>query len=107
MICWRRRSKGKYRRTIRGAGGNSRVIEQAYGSAPERQLMSAACRREDRAHAQQRSRVAATGRKTLSRTFTKLDDPRVALGDVLEPETVKKLCVKAGSLELGAASWRD
>ena len=30
-----------------------------------------------------------------------------ALGDALEPATVKKLCVKAGSLELGAAAWRD
>ena len=31
MICWRRRSNGKYRRMVRG-----KVVEQTYTSAPER-----------------------------------------------------------------------
>ena len=29
------------------------------------------------------------------------------LRDALEPETVKKMCKKAGSLALGAAAWRE
>jgi hypothetical protein len=45
MICWRRRSKGKYQRIVRG-----KTVTQTYNSTPERQLMRAACSREDRAH---------------------------------------------------------
>ena len=62
MVCWRLRSNGKYKRIVRG-----RVVEQTYSSAPERQLMRTACSREERAHTQQRSRVATTGRNTLKR----------------------------------------
>ena len=49
MICWRRRSVGKYSRIVRG-----KLVQQTYTSAPERQLMRAACSREDRAHTQVR-----------------------------------------------------
>eukprot|EP00966_Prymnesium_polylepis_P203564 4716176-Prymnesium_polylepis.1 len=37
MICWRRRSNGKYKRIVRGKA----VEQQTYSSAPERQLMRA------------------------------------------------------------------
>jgi hypothetical protein len=68
MICWRRRSSGKYRRVVRG-----KVVEQTYTSAPEHQLMRAACTRENRAHTQKRSRLATTGRNTLKRSFEKAE----------------------------------
>ena len=107
MICWRRRGKGKYQRTVRGKGGAKRVIEQSYNSAPERQLMRAACNREDRAHTQQRSRLATTGRNTLKREFKKLNDPRIALGSENEPDAIKRLCSAARTNRLGAPEWRS
>ena len=55
MLCWRRRS-AKYRRTVKAKGGGSRVIEQSYTSTPERQLMRAACSREDCGHTHRRGR---------------------------------------------------
>ena len=106
MICWRRRSS-KYRRTIKGKDGAARVVEQSYNSAPERQLMRAACSREDRAHTQVRSRAATTGRNTLKRTFAKAEEEALAtLGGAMEPEYVKKLCAAAGTGKLAGDEWR-
>lgn len=102
MICWRRRSTGKYKRVVRG-----KVVSQTYESAPERQLMRAACSREDRAHTQSRSRVATTGRNTLKRSFAKVDlasMPR--LGGDLEHNFVKTMCVAAGKRDRQSAAWR-
>ena len=83
------------------------MIEQTYTSTPERQLMRAACAREDRAHKQLRSRVATTGRNTLKREFARDDDPCVDLsGGEVEPGTVKRLCGLAGSSKLAAPEWR-
>ena len=102
MICWRRRSNGKYKRIVRG-----KVVQQTYSSAPERQLMRAACSREERAHTQQRSRVAATGRNTLKREFAKVDAaPTLQLGGELEPAFVKKMAVAARAGDRGSALWR-
>ena len=93
MICWRRRSNGKYARMMRG-----KLVEQTYTSAPERQLMRAACAREDRAHTQQRSRVVATGRNTLKRQYDKVNAPeKPSLGGRLELGWVKKQCVAGAS----------
>ena len=67
--------------------------------------MRAACSREDREHAQLRSRVATTGRNTLKRTFDKLDAELLPqLGGALEPEFIKKMCIAAGAGE--SADWR-
>ena len=67
--------------------------------------MRAACSREDRAHTQVRSRVATTGRNTLKRSFDKLDQELMPeLGNVLEPEFIKKMCLAAEAGE--AANWR-
>jgi hypothetical protein len=88
-------------------GGAERVVEQSYNSAPERQLMRAACNREDRAHTQQRSRLATTGRNTLKREFKKLNDPRIALGSENEPDAIKRLCSAARTNRLGAPEWRS
>ena len=102
MVCWRRRSNGKYKRIVRG-----RVVEQTYSSAPERQLMRAACSREERAHTQQRSRVATTGRNTLKREFAKVDAPaKLQLGGALEPAFVKKMAVAARAGDRASALWR-
>ena len=106
MICWRRR--GNYRRTVKAKGGGSRVITQSYDSAPERQLMRAARSREDRAHANSRSRVASTGRNTLARSFSKLEAellPTLA-GNALEPEFVSKLAAAARTGERATKAWR-
>ena len=90
MICWRRRSS-RYLRNVRG-----KVVAQTYTSAPERQLMRAACAREDRAHTQPRSRLALTGRNTLKRSFDKVE--AVAMpslgGEEVGVEFVKR-CVAA------------
>ena len=102
MICWRRRSNGKYKRTVRG-----KVIEQTYTSAPERQLMRASCSREDRAHTQKRSRVATTGRNTLKRSGAKVDAPTpVSLGGELTSEFVKRMCVAAAEGDRQSVLWR-
>ena len=102
MICWRRRSNGKYKRTVRG-----KVIEQTYTSAPERQLMRASCSREDRAHTQKRSRLAATGRNTLKRQYDKVDAAAMpSLGGDLEMGFVKKMCVAAADADRASALWR-
>ena len=93
IICWRRRSQGTYKRNIRRKGA-VRTVVQGYGSPPERQLMRAACFREERAHTQKRSRVATTGRNTLARSLPKAEMAALpALGDALEPERVKRLCL--------------
>jgi hypothetical protein len=102
MICWRRRSTGKYRRIVR-----DKVVQQTYTSSPERQLMRAACSREDRAHTQQRSRIAATGRNTLKRQGDKLDAASpVSLGGGVELGAVKKMCVAAATGSRTSALWR-
>ena len=102
MICWRRRSTGKYRRIVR-----DKVIEQTYSSAPERQLMRAACAREDRAHTQQRSRVATTGRNTLVRTGLKADPAaKVALGGNLSLDFVRKMGTAARTDDRLSEAWR-
>ena len=57
-------------------------------------MMRAACFREERAHTQKRSRVATTGRNTLARSLPKAEMAALpALGDALEPERVKRLCL--------------
>lgn len=67
---------------------------QGYSSAPERQLMRASCFREERAHTQKRSCVATTGRNTLARSMPKAELAELpALGDALDPECVKRLCL--------------
>lgn len=102
MICWRRRSTGKYKRQVRG-----KVIEQTYTSAPERQLLRAAVSREERAHTQQRSRVATTGRKTLKREGVKFDAAaEVKLGGEVECSFVKKMCVAAAEGNRTSVLWR-
>ena len=102
MVCWRRRSNGKYKRIVRG-----RVVEQTYSSAPERQLMRAACSREERAHTQQRSRVATTGRNTLKREFDIVDAPaKLQLGGAPQPAFVKKMAVAARAGDRASALWR-
>ena len=102
MVCWRLRSNGKYKRIVRG-----RVVEQTYSSAPERQLMRAACSREERAHTQQRSRVATTGRNTLKREFDIVDAPaKLQLGGALQPAFVKKMAVAARAGDRASALWR-
>ena len=102
MICWRRRSIGKYTRLV-----GEKPVSQTYTSAPERQLMRAACSREDRAHTQLRSRVATTGRHTLSRTGAKIGAaPAVSLGGELGSDFVKKMCEAAGSGDRKSALWR-
>ena len=94
IICWRRRCVGTYKRNVKRKGV-ARTVVQGYNSAPERQLMRAACFREERAHTQKRSRVATTGRNTLARSVPKAELAELpALGDVLEPECVKRLCLQ-------------
>ena len=104
MICWRRRSNGKYKRIVRG-----KVVSQTYTSAPERQLMRAACSREERVHTQQRSRLATTGRNTLKRTFDKVEaaeQPALGGGVSVSSSGVKKLCVAASKHDRQHACWR-
>ena len=94
IICWRRRCQGTYKRNIKRKGA-TRTVVQSYGSAPEKQLMRASCFREDRAHAQKRSRVATTGRKTLARSVPKAEEAALPeLGDVMQPERMKRLCLQ-------------
>ena len=102
MICWRRRSTGKYRRIMR-----NNVVEQTYDSTPERQLMRASCAREERAHTQERSRVATTGRNTLKRQWGKAEEAVApSLGGGLDNEFVKKMCVAARADDKKSALWR-
>ena len=102
MICWRRRSSGKYSRVVRG-----KVVSQTYSSAPEHQLMRGACSREERAHTQQRSRVAATGRNTLKRSGDKMNAPTpVSLGGELTTNFVKRMCVAAAEGDRQSVLWR-
>ena len=92
IICWRRRCQTTYKRNIKRRGA-ARTVVQSYNSAPELQLMRASCFREERAHTQKRSRVATTGRNTLARTLPKAEMTELpALGAVMEPERVKRLC---------------
>ena len=63
--------------------------------------------RQERAHTQVRSRVAATGRNTLAREFSKLEEealPEVGR-DALSPEFVKKLAAAARTGERATAAW--
>ena len=70
---------------------SSRRRAAARAPSSERQLMRAVCSREERAHNQQRSCVAAFGRE-----FSKLEERQLpTLGNTLEPEYVKKLCAAA------------
>ena len=102
MICWRRRSNGKYKRMIR-----DNVVSQTYTSAPEYQLMRASCAREDRAHSQKRSRVATTGRATLVRSGAKLEAmEKPSMGGELQPEFVKKMCIAAHDKDRKSVLWR-
>jgi hypothetical protein len=71
------------------------VITQSYNSTPEKQLMRGACSFENRIHANKRSRLATTGRNTLARTIPKVEQADLpALGDVLEPASFKRMCLK-------------
>ena len=102
MICWRRRSNGKYKRIVGG-----KEVEQTYTSTPERQLLRAAVAREERAHTQQRSRMATTGRNTLKRQWDKVDAAAMpSLGGDLKPDFVKKMCVAAGNADRASDLWR-
>ena len=69
--------------------------------------MRAAVSREDRAHTQERSRVATTGRNTLKREFSKLEAELLPkLGDSLEPEFIKRLATAARTGERTTEAWR-
>mmetsp|Transcript_43116 Transcript_43116/g.126779 ORF Transcript_43116/g.126779 Transcript_43116/m.126779 type:complete len:150 (+) Transcript_43116:81-530(+) len=62
---------------------------------------------EERAHTQQRSRVATTGRNTLKREFDIVDAPaKLQLGGALQPAFVKKMAVAARAGDRGSALWR-
>ena len=70
-------------------------------------MMRAACAREERAHTQQRSHVAATGRNTLKRQYSKVEEAAMpSLGGELKTEFVKKMCVAASEMDRGSALWR-
>ena len=61
--------------------------------------MRAACFREDRAHTQVTSRVALTGRKTLSRVFTKAEAEALpSLGEVTDTR-IQVWCDEAKSAQ--------
>ncbi len=62
---------------------------------------------EERAHTQQRSRVATTGHNTLKREFAKIDAPaELQVGGALEPSFVKNMGVAARAGDRGSALWR-
>lgn len=93
IVCWRRNCKS-YQRSIRTKTGH-RIITQSYNATPEKMLMRGACSAEISAHADQRSRLASTGRNTLARTIPKAQAAALPeLGEVLEIERMKRMCLE-------------
>ena len=93
IVCWRRNCKS-YQHSVRTKTGH-RVITQSYSATPEKMLMRGACAAEISTHADKRSRLATTGRNTLARTIPKAQEAELpALGNVLELEHVKRMCLE-------------
>ena len=91
MICWRRRSSGKYKRIVRG-----KVVEQTYTSAPERQLLCAPPARAKSARTRNSARAS-------QRHYDKVD---AAAMPSLGGDLVKKMCVAAATEDRENVAWR-